>query len=420
MTQPTHNSSPDPNTSGNTNASRAILHVDMDAFFAAIVQRDNPELRGKPVIIGGNSARGVVSTASYEARPFGVHSAMPIVTAKRLCPQGIIVPVPGEAIREASTHIHKLFHDITPLVQPLSSDEAFLDVTGSIRLLGDPVTIAKHIKQRIKNEINLTASVGVAYNKFLAKLGSDLNKPDGMTVITLENTAATLDPLPIKRLWGVGPAAQKKLEAIGIHTFADIKARDRDALVARFGDWGDHLYRLCRGLDDRPVVPDREAKSISHEQTFSVNIDEPSELRQILLHQTEQVARRLRRYDFKAKAVTIKVRFGDFQTINRSTTLDHATDITAELWEATANLFDTWCRSSFRSVRLLGMGAERLTHHEDQQVLFGQAERDKQIKLDQTLDQITNRFGKKSVARGLPATPNSTPRPTPNKKRPKQ
>ncbi len=383
----------------NVAADRAILHVDMDAFFAAIAQRDDPSLRGRPVLTGGDGPRGVVSTASYEARVFGCRSAMPMAVARRLCPQAIVVPVPGAKIREASSRLFEILDDVSPLVQPVSVDEAFIDVTGSRRLLGDPVTIARQLKARIHAELQLTASVGVAFNKFLAKLASDLNKPDGLTIVTPENVHATLAPLPVSRLWGVGPAMQKKLEAHGLRTIGDIARHGEAQLAAWFGSIGEHIARLSCGIDDRPVVPDREAKSIGQEETFPQDIDVPDEVRRVMLGQCEQVGRRLRKHGLQARGVSVKIRFGDFETITRQSTFDEPTDLTDDLWRAARALFDQWATAAFVPVRLIGVTAQKLGKGE-QMGLFPDPQREKRRQLDRTMDAIAARFGQTGVHRG--------------------
>jgi DNA polymerase-4 len=291
----------------NTPGQRHILHVDMDAFFAAVEQLDRPELSGKPVLVGGDpQGRGVVSTASYEARPYGCRSAMPMARAIKLCPQAIVVRPRMERYAEVSKQVLDVLEQFTPLVEPLSIDEAFLDVTGSIRLLGPPEQIARELKRSIVEKTCLTASVGVAPNKFLAKLAGDLEKPDGLVLVDPDRVQDFLDPLPISRLWGVGRVTLPKLEALGVHTFADLRRVPQDQLFKRFGDAGEHFYRLVRGIDDREVIPDREAKSISHEVTFSVDIENHEHLRAVLLDQTEHVARRLRRQHSASLRITPK------------------------------------------------------------------------------------------------------------------
>lgn len=379
---------------------RAILHVDMDAFFASVEQLDNSELRGKPVLVGGTGPRGVVAAASYEARKFGCHSAMPSAVARRLCPHAVFVKGHYDRYRELSDRVFAIFDDFTPLVQPLSIDEAFLDVSGSVRLLGPADSIAERIRARIGDEVGLTASVGVAPNKFLAKLASDMDKPDGLTIITPDRVQEILDPLPVGQMWGIGPAAEKRLHRLGLRTFAQLREIDPAALRASLGSWGERASRLARGEDDRPVVPDGEAKSIGHETTFHANLTDAEQVRGVLLRLTEDTARRLRRKGRGARTVTCKIRFGDFETITRSRTLDKATDSTAELWDAARGIFDTWAARSFRPVRLIGVSTSGLAHHADPQLpLFGDPEAARRTAIDTASDAITARFGRGAVRR---------------------
>jgi DNA polymerase-4 len=381
---------------------RAILHVDMDQFFAAIAVLDDPSLKGKPVLVGGAGPRGVLSTASYEARRYGCRSAMPTAVALRLCPHAVLVKVPGARIREMSSKLFDVLDRVSPLVQPLSCDEAFVDATGSRRLLGEPEAIARQVKQQIKGELGLTASVGVAPNKFLAKLASDMDKPDGLTVIPPSPRAIQdiLDPLPIGRMWGVGPATEAKLLKRGVKTFGDLRRLTDAQLERTTGEEASRLSRLSRGVDDRPVVPEREAKSVGHEQTFREDLRDADHVRAIMLSQAEDVARRLRHKGLLARGVTVKIRFGDFQTITRSTTLDRPTDLTDELYRPALALFDKWARASFQPVRLIGVQAGPLTHEAAQQDLFADPQRDKVRQVEQTLDLIKSRFGKRAVHRG--------------------
>ncbi|MFQ5806494.1 MAG: DNA polymerase IV [Phycisphaerae bacterium] len=381
---------------------RHIVHIDMDAFFAAIEQRDRPELRGKPVLVGGDPAgRGVVSTASYEARPFGCHSAMPMAQAVRLCRQAIVVRPRMERYAEVSRQVFEILRQFTPLVEPLSIDEAFLDVTGSERLFGPTEQVARELKRRIHADTKLTASVGVAPNKFLAKLASDLQKPDGLVVVPPDGVPGFLAPLPIERLWGVGKATLERFEELRVHTFADARRLTQSELRRQFGEAGEHFYRLVRGDDERPVVPDREAKSISHEQTFAIDITDPEHLRGVLLSQTEDVARRLRRHNMLARTVFIKIRRYDFHTVTRRTTLDRPTDQTDTIWRAAADLFEKWVRAGAQPVRLLGVGVAQFFAADGQQLgLFDQDIASRRRSLDRTLDQIRERFGKDAIARG--------------------
>ncbi len=391
----------------NTSGQRHIIHLDMDAFFAAVEQLDRPELRGKPVLVGGDpKGRGVVSTASYEARPYGCHSAMPMARAVKLCPQAVVVRPRMERYAEVSKQVLDVLERFTPLVEPLSIDEAFLDVTGSIRLLGPPEQIARELRRSIVEETCLTASVGVAPNKFLAKLASDLEKPDGLVLVDPDRVQEFLDPLPISRLWGVGKMTLPKLEALGVHTFADLRRLPEDRLRCRFGEAGEHFYRLVRGIDDREVVPDREAKSISHEVTFPVDIEDHEHLRAVLLDQTEHVTRRLRRHERLCRTVTLKVRTDDFKTITRSTTLGESTDHTETIWEAAGTLFETWQRRHTRPVRLIGMGVSQLSGRQGEQLtLFSRDEDSPTDNLDHTVDNIKDRFGDDAISRGRPIKP---------------
>lgn len=379
-----------------TSHARRILHVDLDAFFASVEQRDNPELRGRPVLVGGTGSRGVVAAASYEARAYGCHSAMPSAVARRLCPDAVFVKGSFERYREASDAVFAIFEEFTPLVQPLSIDEAFLDVTGSERLLGSPVEIAGAIRARIKESTELTASVGVAPNKFLAKLASDLKKPDALVVLEPETYQRVLDPLPVTKIWGVGPSAEQSLARLGIRTIRELRETPAETLRARFGDFGAHLRELAHGRDDRPVHTDREAKSISHEQTFGSNLTHPDDVRAVLVDQAEQVGRRLRRHGRFARTVTIKIRFGDFETVTRSETLGEATDQTGVIAREARALFDAW---AFRPVRLIGCGVSQLTDSPGQGGLFAQETDERSRAIDRATDLIAGKFGKRAVTR---------------------
>jgi DNA polymerase-4 len=381
---------------------RVILHVDMDAFFASIVQLDEPALRGQPVLVGHDGPRGVVTAASYEARPFGCRSAMPMAEAKRRCPQAVVVGVPGERVREMSWRLFDLLGRFSPLVQPMSVDEAFVDLTGAERLFGDPAEAAERLRAMVREELGLTASVGVAPNKFLAKLASDLNKPDGLTLVPFDRdeAAAWLAGMPIGRLWGIGPKAEQRLGQRGIRTIGDLQRTEPKWLAAWFGEEAEHLRRLAFGLDERPVVPDHQAKSIGHEQTFGQDLTHPQEVLAMLADHVEQVGWRVRRHGLTAGRVTVKIRFGEFQTITRSTTLEHQTDRTAELWRAARELFERWSAASFQPVRLIGVSAGRLSTEPGQMDLFGEAEARRQQVVDHAVDRILDRFGKRAIRRG--------------------
>lgn len=380
------------------NETRTILHVDMDAFFASVEQRDHPELRGRPVLVGGDGPRGVVAAASYEARVFGCRSAMPSVVAKRLCPHAVFVKGSFEQYKEDSRRVMEILGSFSPRVQPVSIDEAFVDVSGSLGLFGTGVAIGEEIRRRVKSELLLTCSVGVAPNKFLAKLASDLNKPDGLAVITTDTVRTTLDPLPVSRLWGVGPAAEKSLHRLGVRTIRDLYALPKEVLRSRFDDFGEHLWNLARGLDDRPVHTDREAKSISHEHTFAQDLADADAVRAVLADEGEQVARRLRKHGRFARTVTVKIRFGDFETVTRSVTLESPTDRTDAIVAAARALFDEWARS-FRPVRLIGVGVSNLTDSAGQAGLFDTGDGERRRAVDQASDLIAARFGKRAVQR---------------------
>ena len=371
----------------------------MDAFFASVEQLDDPSLRGRPVLVGHDGPRGVVAAASYEARVFGCHSAQPMSIAKRLCPHAAIVPGHFSRYREESDKVFRVFHEFTPLVEPLSIDEAFLDVTGSTRLLGGPEKIAADLKARVRAETSLTASVGVAPNKFLAKLASDMDKPDGLTVVRPKDVDALLAPMPVSRIYGIGPKTAARLEGVGVKTMGDLRKLDPGVLERRIGADGEHYRRLAMGLDDRPVVPDHEAKSIGQEETFGTDLPDPADVREVMLEQSEQVAARLRRHGLRSATVTVKIRFGDFQTITRRTTMPQATDSTSEVWQAARALFDRWAASHFRPVRLIGVAAGGLSKPTGQLDLFADPQAERQRRLDAAVDAINRRFGKSVIHR---------------------
>lgn len=378
-----------------------ILHVDMDAFYASVEQRDAPELRGKPVIVGGVGNRGVVCAASYEARPFGVHSAMPIATARRLCPHAVFLPVRIKHYAMVGRQIREILRSFTPLVEPLSLDEAFLDVHGCEGLFGPAAAIARRIKDRIKAETGLTASVGVAPNKFLAKLASDLRKSDGLVIVPADGVADFLAPLPVGRIWGVGAKAEKRLHALGIRTVGQLAAFPEQVLADHFGAMGRHVWQLAHGQDDRAVVPDREAKSISTETTFAQDIGDREALRAWLLDLTDHLASRLRRADLRARTIEVKMRSSDFRTRHRARALEQATNRTDAIWQAAAAIFDRGLTDDILPARLLGVGASRLTREAVAQGdLFDAGQRQRQEALDQTIDSIRGQFGGAAIQRG--------------------
>jgi DNA polymerase-4 len=378
-----------------------ILHVDMDAFYASVEQRERPECRGRPVIVGGLSGRGVVTAASYEARAFGVHSAMPIATARRLCPQGIFLPNRLDLYAIVSRQIREILLSFTPLVEPLSLDEAFLDVRGCEGLFGPAEAMARQVKQRIRAETGLIASVGAAPNKFLAKLASDHGKPDGLVVVAADKVAEFLAPLPVSRLWGVGKKSQERLHALGLHTVGQLAALPERALSDRLGDFGNHLWQLAHGIDDRCVVPDREAKSISTETTFGHDLSDKEAILTCLLELVDHLGGRLRHHGLRAGTVELKVRSSDFQTRTRSQSLADATDLTEVLWQAAMSLFERTVSKEVLPIRLLGVGASRLTQETAVQGdLFESDSQARLGKLDRTIDAIRQQFGSAAIQRG--------------------
>ena len=379
-----------------------ILHVDMDAFYASVEERDNPSLVGKAVIVGGTvEGRGVVAAANYEARKFGVHSAMAAARAVRLCPHAVFLRPRMERYAAVSREVRSIFEEFTPLVEPLSLDEAFLDATGCEHLFGLSAEIGRQIKQRIRIDLNLIASVGVAPNKFLAKIASDLRKPDGFVVVEQDKVQEFLDPLPVGRIWGVGKVTGQAFDRLGIRTIGELRQLTMESLQQLFGSSGEHYWRLSHGLDDRTVVPDREAKSISHETTFAEDIADRDELQAWLVELVEQVARRLRCHELKGRTVELKVRFADFQTITRSVTLAEPTNITQELLVAGTELLRTKLPAGHLPVRLLGFGVKGFDDSGQSQLqLFGEPDRERQRQLDEVADQIAGKFGKLAIRRG--------------------
>ena len=378
---------------------RSILHIDMDAFFASVEQRDHPELRGKPVLVGGDGPRGVVAAASYEARKFGCHSAMPSSIAKRLCPDAIFVKGSHSVYSSVSKQVFEILERFSPAIQPISVDEAFLDVTGSTHLFGTPTEIAIEIRRLVKEELNLTCSVGIAPNKFLAKLASDMDKPDGYTVITHETVHAILDPLPVGVLIGVGPSAKKKFDRLGVRTVGQLKALPVRTIKEMLGSFGVRLHELANGIDDRPVRIDKGARSISHEHTFETNLKDPDEVRAIIARQSLDVAARLRKHGRFTKTVSIKVRFGDFETITRSMTLDTQTNETNAIHEAARSLFDVWAKT-YRPVRLIGVALSQITDAPVQGGLFDKQTKQTNQAVDLAADAINLKFGKHALTRG--------------------
>lgn len=379
-----------------------IIHVDMDAFYASVEERDNPSLVGRPVIVGGSAeSRGVVAAANYEARKFGVHSAMSSARANRLCPQAIVIKPRNDYYAQIARQIREIFEQFTPLVEPLSLDEAFLDATGSEALFGSSAEIGRQIKQRIRAELRLVASVGVAPNKFVAKIASDVKKPDAFVVIGPEEIQPFLDPLPVGRIWGVGKVTGQVFERLAIRTIGQLRQRPLDTLTDLFGSSGEHYWRLAHGIDKRRVVPDREAKSISSETTFAVDVSDMEILRSWLIDLVEQVARRIRSHNLKGRTCEIKVRFADFSTISRSLTLVEPSNITQELLDAGVELLTNRLPSRHLPVRLLGFGVTKFdASGMSQRQLFDEPNRGRDQELDRVADQIAAKFGKSLIHRG--------------------
>ena len=377
--------------------SRTILHVDLDAFFAAVEQRDRPELRGRPVIVGGGGPtdRGVVSAASYEARRYGVHSAMPLRVAGRLCPDAVFLPVDGAKYLAVSREVMTILRRFTPLVEPISIDEAFLDVTASRALFGDGEAIAGSIKAAIRDEIRLTASVGVATTKLVAKIASDLRKPDGLVVVGSGDEASFLAPLAISRLWGVGEQTAAALRDYGVATIGDLAALPPDLLVNRFGKHGAALADRARGVDPDPVAEAADAKSIGHEHTFDVDTADRDTIERTLLAMADGVAGRLRASGVKAGTIAVKIRDSSFRTITRQRTLAEPTDLTEPIWRTALDL----ARPEVRGirVRLLGVTASHL-EAPDQLALFGFADERRRQAIE-AADELRRRYGERVVTR---------------------
>jgi DNA polymerase-4 len=341
---------------------RKIIHIDMDAFYASVEQRDNPELKGKPVAVGGGH-RGVVTAASYEARPFGVRSAMPSVTAKRRCPELIFVKPRFDVYREVSRQIRAIFADYTDLIEPLSLDEAYLDVTADRRALGTARATAEEIRKRIREECNLTASAGVSYCKFVAKLASDQNKPDGLCVITPERAQAYIAALPVSRFHGIGPVTARKLEGLGILTGADLQERSLAELEMRFGSSGRWYWRICRGIDEREVTPDRPYKSVSAERTFDDDVRDPERLSAELTRIAGYAWDRIDRAGVAGRTVTLKVKFADFELITRSKSFGQL--LGREEFEAAGQALLAALHPLPKGIRLLGLGLHNLIEEEE-------------------------------------------------------
>lgn len=377
---------------------RWIMHVDMDAFFASVEQRDDPALQGKPVIVGGKSRRSVVATASYEARAFGVHSAMPLSQAKRLCPHGCFVAPRFEAYREASDAIHQVMLHYADAYEPISLDEAFLDISGMGNQYPTLGAIGRAIKEEIRSAVHLTASVGIAPNKFLAKMASDMKKPDGLCIIPYSREREVLAPLPVRRLWGVGEVTEKKLLAAGFRTIADIQEAPPEKLSALLGNQGTLLKDLSFGIDDRPVVSSRQVKSIGDESTYEYDLTDRQKIdREIAIH-SDIVAQRLRRHDLAARTISLKIRFASFKTIMRSLSLEEGTNLQETI--------DSTCQTLLsripltEGIRLIGVTASNLGAPLSIPSLFSDAE-DKRARAAKAMDSIQQKYGRKALQKGF-------------------
>jgi DNA polymerase-4 len=395
---------------------RVILHADMDAFFASIEQRDRPELRGKPVIVGATSRRGVVAAASYEARVHGVRSAMPGFMARKLCPHGIYLPSDMKKYVEVSGQIHRVFEEVTPMVEPIALDEAFLDITASRSLFGSPEEIGKLIRRRVREETDLAVSCGIARSKLVAKIACSLAKPDGMKIVWPDDERALLDPLPIRRLWGIGPVAEEQIKAAGFQTFADLAHADLSALRLVLGDRAEEIQKRARGEDDRPVEADREAKSYGEENTFERDISDRDTVTAAITSHSESVARRLRHDAIEGKTVTLKIKLararknrvsrmpgGDdepsYPLLTRSKTLPVGTNDAAMIRKTAIALWDA--ANVEEPVRLLGVSLSTLAPSTAQLGLFADAPSERHGKLGAAMDAITARFGSDKISRGV-------------------
>lgn len=377
---------------------RIIVHADMDAFFAAVEQLDRPELRGKPVLVGHPGPRGVVSTASYEARPYGVGSAMSMAVARRRCPDAIVVPPRFSRYQEVSREVMDVLRSFSPKVEALSLDEAFLDMSGSQVLFGGPLDIGRKIKEAIYRRTGLTVSVGISTTKYVAKVASDHKKPDGLWIVPEEQVRAFLSPLPLRKLWGVGPKTEERLRALGLRTIGDVARASPGLLESRLGSHGKHLVRLAQGIDPREVVTEREVKSVGSEVTLETDVVGEAAIGKHLLHSADRVAERLRRKGLQARGVRLKLKTADFVTLTRQRRLDRPTDAAGPLYEGARELLRVLAPRE--PMRLVGLAAIDLQRPDEpvQTELFGagvEAER----KLSRAVDEVTRRFGAGTVRR---------------------
>jgi nucleotidyltransferase/DNA polymerase involved in DNA repair len=376
----------------------------MDAFYASIEQRDRPKFKGKPVVVGADPknghGRGVVSAASYEARKYGIHSAQPISQAYRSCPNAIFLPVRGRHYSKVSKRIISIFREYTPLVEPISLDEAFLDMTGTERLKGSVTEVAHIIKKRIKKEEQLTASVGIGPNKLIAKIASDYQKPDGFVQVKPENIQTFLDPLDVNKLWGIGRQMQNRLRDMGIRTIKDLRSLSESTLKDHFGKMGIQLSKRAHGIDNSRVISIRDVKSISNEMTFAQDSEDSTEHLNVLLHLSEKVGHRLRKKGLEGRTVILKVRLADFTTAIRHMTLSRSTALSETIYRTTVNLFQSG-DYSLQPIRLLGVGVTQLSNTEGKQISLFDDENQKRQRVAQAMDILKEKYGHKIIGRGL-------------------
>jgi len=374
----------------------------MDAFFAAIEQRDDPRLRGKPVVVGsdpkGGRGRGVVSTCSYEARQFGIHSAMPISTAYKMCPDAVFLPVDMKKYARVSGEIYRILYDFTPDIEPVSIDEAFLDITGSYHLFGTPFETCLLVKSSIKDKTGLTASIGLAPTKMAAKIASDLKKPDGAVEVTAGGLLDFLRPLDVRKIWGLGEKTEKALNEMGIRTIGDLACRDRDEVVSLFGQNGAHFWTLANGIDDREVTSDAEAKSISNETTFEADLSDDDVIDGALMWLSERVSDRLRREGLKGRTITLKIRLTGFQTYTRASTLSESTNFFDVIYGKISEIYRGFDRKGKR-VRLVGVKVSNLSGSGFRESLFADASDGRKEEIHKALDKIKGKFGDGAIYR---------------------
>lgn len=383
-----------------TDWTQVIVHVDMDAFFASVEQLHHPEWRGKPVIVGADPregrGRGVVSTASYEARKYGIHSAMPISKAYRLCPHGIYVAPHGKLYSDYSKQIFEILYHFTPIVEILSIDEAFLEVTGSLHLFNSIENLGKEIKKQIFEVTKLTASLGIAPNKSIAKIASDFIKPDGLTIVSQEDIQKFLDPLPITKLFGVGKKMHEILQHLGINTVKDLCNYPKAFLEDKFGEMGAHIYNMARGIDDRRVQIDDEIKSISHETTFETDLVDEEHLNNTMLHLAAKVGQRLRKRNLKGKTIQLKIRFDDFTTFTRRKTLVNYTHLTDDIYKIGLKMLKEFYPLE-KPIRLIGIGVSHIIDEKGMQISLWDIQNEKKLALEKIMDQIQEKFGKSAI-----------------------